>query len=81
MDKNLTIAAYIKIFVNERAASKEPHFYAKTLLEFVHVNSGRYPAPGTTDRVLRKLRAKGEVDYVVENRAISYYLAKPVPKK
>lgn len=80
MDKNLTIAAYITIFVNDKAISKEPYFFANNLREFVQVNSGGTPAPGTTDRVLRKLRAAGEVDYIVVNRATSYYLAKPVQK-
>jgi hypothetical protein len=80
VDKNLTIATYIKQFVNDRATSNEPHFFANALREFVSTNSGTIPAPGTTDRILRKLRQKGEIDYAVENRKLSYYLAKPVVK-
>lgn len=81
MDPNLTIAAYITIYVNDKAASKEPYFFAKNLREFVQANSNSNPAPGSTDRILRKLRASGALDYVVVNRATSYYFAKPVVKQ
>jgi hypothetical protein len=78
---NLTVAAYIEHFVTEKAASKEPYFFANALRKFVEISSGRVPAPGSTDRILRKLRQAGKVDYVVVNRATSYYLAKPLTKE
>lgn len=77
-DSGLTVAAYIEQFVNDKATSKEPYFYADALRKFVEVSSGRYPAPGSTDRILRKLRQAGKVNYTVVNRATSYYVARPV---
>jgi DNA-binding PadR family transcriptional regulator len=80
MDPNLTLAAYIKLFVTEKAASTEPSFFAHELRKFVENNSGRYPAPGSVDRTLRKLRKEGQLNYEIANRAVSYYRALPVVK-
>ena len=78
MDKNLTIAAYITEFVNQRATSAEPTFFISALHEFVRGNSGKIISTSTVDRILRRLRAEGKVNYAVINRTTSYYLAKRV---
>lgn len=78
MNPNLTVAAYITQFLNDKVNSKEPYFYGRQLHEYVSNNSNKYQASGTVDRILRKLRSKGIVDYTVVNRTTSYYLAKPV---
>jgi len=81
MDKNLTIAAYVKIFINEKAGTLNPTFYLNELHAFVQSNSGKLPTAGSIDRILRRLRTQGEIDYVVINRATAYYQAKPVVKQ
>jgi hypothetical protein len=78
VNPNLTVAAYITQFLIDKANSKDPYFYGRQLNEFVSNNSNKYQASGTVDRILRKLRSKGVVDYVVVNRTTSYYLAKPI---
>ena len=81
MDKNLTIGAYVTQFVTERAKANPSTFFANELFAFVQQSSGRYPAPGTVDRILRKLRAEGAINYVVSNRSNGYYTALEAVKK
>lgn len=53
------------------AARVGQRFYADDLRAYVQA---RMPgAPGSADRILRDLRQRGHVDYVVENRARSLY--------
>jgi hypothetical protein len=78
MDKNLTIAAYVETFIKQRAGSPEPRFFAENVRRFVMDSSGSFPAPGSTDRIMRKLRKEGKVNYQLLNRAKSYYLALPI---
>lgn len=78
MDKNLPIGAYIKQFMNERAGTLNPTFYLNELHSFVQTNSDKLPTSSSIDRILRRLRTQGEIDYVVINHATSYYQAKPI---
>ena len=81
MDKNLTIAAYVIQFFTERAAANPSTFFANELYSYVQLNSGRLPAPGTVDRIMRKLRAENKINYIVSNRNTGYYMALPVASK
>ena len=81
MDKNLPIGAYIKQFLNEKAGTLNPMFFLNELHAFVQTNSNKLPTQASVDRILRRLRASGEIDYVVVNRATSYYQARPVSKQ
>ena len=48
-------------------------FHADDLREYVTRTAGQV-APGSADRVLRDLRQRGAIDYIVLNRAASLYL-------
>jgi len=47
-------------------------FYAEDLRKWVDLRAGPV-APGSADRILRDLRQRGFIDYVVVNRAHSLY--------
>jgi hypothetical protein len=58
-------------FAAFRLSSGQPRFFAEALRAWV---SKRHPgAPGSADRVLRDLRARGALDYRVVNRSQSLY--------
>lgn len=47
-------------------------FHADELRQYVDHHAGR-TAPGSADRILRQLRGKGRLDYVVTSRRESRY--------
>ena len=64
-------------FWSERVASENPRFTSTELRQYVqHWNYGT--APSSADRVLRKLREQGKVNYALVNRAMSLYQALPL---
>lgn len=81
MDKNLTIAAYIKMFIDEKAGTLNPTFFLNELHAFVQTNSNKLPTAGSIDRILRRLRVQREIDYAVINHSTSYYIAKRILKE
>jgi hypothetical protein len=56
------------------------YFYADDLRKAV-VNETGIAAPASADRVLRDLRQRGIIDYVVVSRHESYYRTLRVPKE
>ncbi len=70
-------------FIKMRLADNENNgaFTADQLRFYVNNNTSGGVSPSTADRVLRNLRAKGLVQYVVLNRGKSLYLAIPVVAK
>jgi hypothetical protein len=56
-------------FCNERVGET---FFADDLRRYV-VDRAGHTAPGSADRILRELRARGALGYVVLNRAKSLY--------
>jgi hypothetical protein len=54
-------------------------FTSEQLRFYVNNNvSGRFISPSTADRVLRDLRQKGKLDYLVLNRGKGLYRAVPI---
>jgi hypothetical protein len=62
-------------FYQQRLNSEDRTFTADQLRFYVSNNISGRVSPGTPDRVLRNLRAKGLLDYVVLNRGKSLYKA------
>jgi hypothetical protein len=70
---NNAIARHIETFV---CTHKEWH--VEELRKFVFDSVGGYIAPASPDRILRDLRQKGRVNYVVVSRAKSLYRSLPM---
>lgn len=71
----------IQIFIADRLANTDENgaaFTADQLRVYVNTHVEGGVSPSSADRVLRMLRQKGLVDYVVLNRGKSLYRAKPV---
>jgi Fe2+ or Zn2+ uptake regulation protein len=71
----------IQTFIAARLANTDENgaaFTADQLRSYVNDNVKGGVSPSSADRVLRMLRQKGLVDYVVLNRGKSLYRAKPV---
>jgi len=65
------IGRYIVEFCHGRMLQRQYQFHANDLRQFVE---GRFPsAPGSSDRILRDLRQKGQLNYVIINRRDSLY--------
>lgn len=75
-----TAAAAVTAFVQERLgkAGEESAFTADQLRFFVNNNVEAGVSPSTADRVLRDLRKKYVIDYIVLNRGKSLYRAVPI---
>jgi hypothetical protein len=69
------IAGHVMKFLS---AHLNKEFHVESLRRYVSDHVGGYIAPGSPDRILRALRQKGAVDYVVVNRRQSLYKAVPV---
>ena len=74
-----TTAEAIKDFYVQRLADDVNHgaFTADQLRAFVNDNVENGVSPSSSDRILRLLRQRGEVDYIVLNRGKSLYRAVP----
>lgn len=70
---NNAIAKHIETFV---CTHKEWH--VEELRRFVFDKVNGYVAPASPDRILRDLRQKGRVNYVVVSRAKSLYRSLPM---
>lgn len=70
------IGATILAFHRARLAAEEPEFTMKELQQ--HVASRHETAPDSTSRVMRDLRAKGDLRYELVSRAASLYRALPI---
>ena len=71
----------ITVFIAQRLANTDangPAFTADQLRFFVNNNVVGGVSPSTADRVLRSLRQKGVINYIVLNRGKSLYKAVPV---
>lgn len=73
-----TAAVAVLEFVTQRLNSEDRTFTSDQLRWYVQNNMVGKASPSTTDRVLRALRAKGKLDYTVENRGLSLYKAQPL---
>lgn len=69
---NNAIAKHIETFV-----CTHNEWHVEELRKFVFDNVGGYVAPASPDRILRDLRQKGRVNYVVVSRAKSLYRSLP----
>jgi hypothetical protein len=69
------IAIHVMTFLS---AHLNKEFRVTDLHTFVADKLGGYVAPGSPDRIMRHLRQKRLVDYVVVNRRQSLYRAVPV---
>ena len=67
------IAQLIVGFCHFRLRSNTPEFHADQLRDHILRHTAGCSAPGSADRILRDLRRKGRVSYVVVNRAQSLY--------
>ena len=67
------IAQLIVGFCHARLLANVSEFHADELQAHVHRHTAGCSAPGSADRILRDLRRKGRVSYVVVNRAQSLY--------
>jgi ribosomal protein S25 len=67
-------------FWNERVVAVNSRFTSTELRQYVqHYNYGT--APSSADRVLRKLREEGKINYILVNRSLSLYQALPLEEK
>lgn len=73
-------AEAVKQFITERLADTETKgaFTADQLRNYVQNNITGRISPSSSDRVLRELRIKGVIDYLVLNRGKSLYRAVPL---
>ncbi len=67
------IAQLILGFVRGRLRSGQTEFHASELHEHIARHTEGFSAPASADRILRDLRRKGLVRYVVVNRRASLY--------
>lgn len=67
------IADMILGFVRARLRKGEPEFHADELRQHIANHTEGHTAPGSADRILRDLRKRGRVSYVVVNRRASLY--------
>lgn len=67
-----SIAPHVSAFISERVGQE---FHGIDLHRFVESRVGGYVAPGSPDRILRLLRAKGELSYELVDRRQSLYKA------
>lgn len=74
----VTIADSVLEFINGKLSSTNNEFVSVDLFNFVREHSKFYPAPGSTDRIMRKLRKQGKINYIVVNREEGLYRAVPV---
>jgi hypothetical protein len=74
---SVRIGNAVRDFIEAKLDSGSRIFYADDLRQYVSRQVGLI-APGSADRILRDLRQRGVVDYVVLNRARSEYEAFPV---
>jgi hypothetical protein len=78
MNPKKTLSEHILEFVNMKATSPTPKFFSNDLLTFIKENSSFYPAPGSADRIMRRLRQEGKLNYNVVERKQSLYEALPI---
>jgi len=64
-------------FYEDRLASPDGTFHAEELRQWVIEQCGVI-SPGSADRILRAMRAKGIVAYEVVSRSQSFYRALPI---
>lgn len=69
------IAGHVTTFINAHLGQE---FRVEDLRTFVSKQTNGYIAPGSPDRILRALRQKKIISYVVVNRRQSLYRAVPV---
>lgn len=69
---SLHIQSAIKSFCKTRIQTN-PLFFLSDLHRYVAGCPGITVAPASPDRILRNMRQKGIVDYVVVNRSKSFY--------
>lgn len=70
------IGASVVAFVEQRLASGQPEFSMEMLRAFVVARGAS--APDSAGRILRDLKQRGRVNYVVVDRSKSRYRAMPV---
>lgn len=74
------IAQIITKYVNMKAKSNMPEFHASEVRIACTTELGfNNVAPGSPDRVMRDLRQRKKINYVLVNRAKSLYRALPLP--
>lgn len=62
----------------EKFVGTHNEWHVEELRKFVFDNVGGYVAPASPDRILRDLRQKGRVNYIVVSRAKSLYRSLPM---
>ena len=67
------IAQLIVGFCHARLRANVPELHAEELHQHIAKHTAGCSAPGSVDRILRDLRRKGKVSYVVVNRHQSLY--------
>ncbi len=73
-----TAAIAVQDFWAQRLGSEDPTFTAAQLRFYLQNNCVGQVSPSTADRILRMLRQKGQIDYVVLNRGLSLYRMVPL---
>jgi hypothetical protein len=73
-----TAAIAVQEFWALKMSSEDSTFTASQLRFYLQNNCVGQVSPSTADRVLRLLRQKGNIDYIVENRGLSLYRAMPL---
>jgi hypothetical protein len=72
---NQAISRYVAAFLD---AHLNQEFHVDDLRQYVSANVEGYVAPASPDRILRDLRQRNKVNYVVVSRSKSLYKALPV---
>lgn len=67
------IAGHVSAFL-----STHSEFHGPELHRYVEAQVGGYVAPGSPDRIMRAMRQRGEINYVVVSRSQSLYRSIPV---
>lgn len=79
MTQSANIGAAVTEFINEKLSdSVNQNFTAQELRLFVMGKVGSKVSPGSSDRILRNLRQRKLVNYVLISRLKSQYRAVPV---
>ena len=72
---NSAISRYVRAFIEQHSGQE---FHVEQLRKFIFENVNGYVAPASPDRILRDLRQKGVINYVVVSRSQSLYKSIPV---
>ena len=70
-----SIAPHVTAFISEHLNRE---FHVADLHNYVSAQVGGYIAPASSDRILRQLRQKGRLNYIVTDRSKSLYRAIPL---